>query len=184
MPSVYGPPPPGGRRAVVAAQDAGTGHESPHMTDESTPQRKRPVHGVLTDRRRPTIVFLTVCTKHRAKWLASPEIHRLLRSIWEDSSSWLVGRYILMPDHIHLFAGPGSPEVSLEKWVRYWKTAFRNQAPDRKYEWQDEHWDTRLRRRESYDSKWEYVRSNPVRHALVGKAEDWPYQGEINVLSW
>ena len=36
---------------------------------------------------------------------------------------------------------------------------------------------------ESYDDKWEYVRLNPVRHGLVVRPGDWPYQGELNVLT-
>jgi hypothetical protein len=34
------------------------------------------------------------------------------------------------------------------------------------------------------DDKWSYVRENPVRAGLVARAEDWPYQGELNVLDW
>jgi hypothetical protein len=26
--------------------------------------------------------------------------------------------------------------------------------------------------------------NNPVRHGYVAHAEDWPYQGELNVLQW
>jgi len=44
--------------------------------------------------------------------------------------------------------------------------------------------DTQLRRGESYDAKWDYVVANPVRAGLVSKSEDWPYQGEMNVLTW
>ena len=39
-------------------------------------------------------------------------------------------------------------------------------------------------RSESYGDKWEYVRSNPVRHGYIADADDWPYQGELNVLRW
>ena len=49
---------------------------------------------------------------------------------------------------------------------------------------QRECWDTQLRRWESYAQKWEYVRNNPVRKGFVTIAEDWPYQGEMNVLEW
>ena len=45
-------------------------------------------------------------------------------------------------------------------------------------------WDRRLRDSDSYEEKWEYIRNNPVRHKLVTRAEDWPYQGELNVLKW
>jgi len=48
--------------------------------------------------------------------------------------------------------------------------------------WQREYWDRQLRRSESYAEKWQYVRNNPIRHGYVRRAEDWPYQGELNSL--
>jgi hypothetical protein len=36
----------------------------------------------------------------------------------------------------------------------------------------------------SYAEKRQYVSNNPVRHGYVRRAEDWPYQGELNVLEW
>jgi putative transposase len=50
--------------------------------------------------------------------------------------------------------------------------------------WQRDFWDTQLRRNESYEEKWHYVIENPVRAGFVNNSEDWPYQGEINVLDW
>ena len=45
-------------------------------------------------------------------------------------------------------------------------------------------WDRLLPRSESYAEKWQYVSNNPVRHSYVGRAANWPYQGELNVLEW
>jgi hypothetical protein len=39
-----------------------------------------------------------------------------------------------------------------------------------------------LRNDESYSQKWEYVRENPVRAELVGRADEWPSQGELVVI--
>lgn len=89
-----------------------------------------------------------------------------------------------MPDHLHLFAAPGQPELSLERWVTYWKSQFSKQVRARQYRWQTDHWDTRLRREESYEAKWEYAVNNPVRHGLVSHPNDWPFQGEIFELRW
>jgi putative transposase len=139
---------------------------------------------VLINPETPTIVFLTVCTKDRQPWLATADNHSLLRRVWTEATAWLVGRYMVMPDHLHLFAAPGHPELSLERWVQYWKSQFSKGHGNRAHRWQTDHWDTRLRSGESYDSKWEYVVNNPVRHGLVARAEDWPYQGEINELRW
>jgi putative transposase len=101
-----------------------------------------------------------------------------------EAHAWLVQRYILMPDHLHLFAAPGRLDIPLDNWVKYWKSQFMNRHYGADQAWQSNHWDTRLRSGESYDEKWTYVRENPVRAGLVTKSDDWPYQGELNVLDW
>jgi len=132
----------------------------------------------------PTIIFLTVNTKGRIPWLASTGVHALLRKVWSEAGAWLVGKYVIMPDHLHLFAAPGQTEIALDPWASYWKSQFTRQHRVREHRWQHGHWDTRLRRGESYSAKWEYVVENPVRKGLVTRAEDWPFQGEIHVLPW
>ena len=125
--------------------------------------RKTPAHGVRIDPWHPTIVLVTVCTKDRRRWLASPENQMALHRVWEDAQAWLVGRYVLMPDHLHLFAAPGRMEIPLDNWVRYWKSRFTQARDCPTQEWQAGHWDTRLRSGESYEAKWWYVLNNPVR---------------------
>jgi len=146
--------------------------------------RKRPARGVFIDVNHPIVVFLTVCTKDRVPWLAEEEVHARLCSVWCESRAWLVGRYVLMPDHLHLFAAPGDEPVGLERWVKYWKSQLSMNRASPTNSWQAGHWDTRLRTGESYESKWEYVRNNPVRAGLVANVEAWPFQGELNVLTW
>ncbi len=46
--------------------------------------------------------------------------------------------------------------------------------------WQKGFFDHVVRSEDSYEGSWQYVRENPVRKGLVEKAEDWPYQGELN----
>jgi putative transposase len=152
------------------------------------PVRKRPTHGVLGSFSQPVLVFITVCTKDRHRWLATRECHSLLRDVWQEAVAWQVGRYVIMPDHIHLFASPSDLDndapVSLEEWIKYWKALFSKRKIDPNWRWQKDHWDRRLRRNESYNEKWLYVRDNPVRHGLVKNAEYWPFQGEIFDLTW
>jgi REP element-mobilizing transposase RayT len=146
--------------------------------------RRHPAHGVFGSPGRPTIVFLTVCTKDRRRWLATAANHCILVEVWQNATAWHIGRYVIMPDHVHLFAAPGDRELPLENWVRYWKSRFTNTCLDPAQVWQADHWDTRLRSGESYDAKWEYVRQNPVRAGLARDAADWPFQGELNRLTW
>ena len=162
----------------------GSGGRGSRRATETARSRKRPAHGVLIYNHQATIVFLTVCTKDRVPWLADDEIHSLLRSVWKEATAWLVGKYVIMPDHIHIFAAPGPIHVSFDNWVRYWKSRFMKQHGKPAHRWQPNHWDTRLRASGSYAEKWEYVRNNPVRHGLVDCAEVWSFQGEIHVLRW
>jgi len=153
-------------------------------TDNDLPYRRRPAHGVKAQTHLPTIVYLTVCTKNRVPWLNSADVHDLLVRQWKSATAWSVGRYAIMPDHIHLFATPGTPELPLENWIRFWKSRFSTAHKNAGHQWQMDHWDRRLRSDESYDEKWDYVRNNPVRHGLVKSWEMWPYQGELNLLRW
>jgi len=133
---------------------------------------------------RGIIVFLTVCTKDRKPHLANSKAHKTLTAWWSRSTRWLVGRYVILPDHVHLFCSPGSDE-SLQQWVPYWKNmTARELKTGAEPFWQRDYWDTQLRTGDSYEAKWDYVRHNPVRHGLVASADDWPYQGELNILDW
>ena len=149
--------------------------------------RKRPASGVELDHGGPTLVFLTVCTKNRSPWLASEVVHKQLRTVWAQARAWLVGRYVIMPDHVHLFVELNEafePFVELDAWVRYWKSQFSKRHSVNDHRWQADYWDRRLRREENFDEKWEYVRGNPVRHGLVLDEDEWPFQGEIADLRW
>ncbi|HEY8748815.1 MAG TPA: hypothetical protein VIM11_12620 [Tepidisphaeraceae bacterium] len=155
-----------------------------HSHFEKFLARNVPAHGVYRRLNRSTVVFLTICTRDRRPYLACDPIHELLIKVWTDADKWLVGRYVIMPDHIHLFASPASREFSFDSWVRFWKSQFTRQVKLVEHRWQTDHWDRTLRDGESYQEKWNYVRENPVRLGLASVADDWPYQGELNYLPW
>ena len=164
----------------------GRDRTSPSKTAEIG--RKHPVHQPVFERHGvPIIVFLTVCTKDRKKILANDQAHLLLLKAWDAANEWMIGRYVIMPDHIHLFCAPAdlNPQP-LSRWMNYWKSfaARRWPVPGEAPIWQRHFWDTQLRRGENYDAKWDYVEQNPLRAGLVESVEDWPHQGELNVLRW
>ena len=49
--------------------------------------------------------------------------------------------------------------------------------------WQEEFFDHVVRSSESYSQKWDYVKENPVRAALVKRSDEWPWQGEVESLT-
>ncbi|MGH9449801.1 MAG: REP-associated tyrosine transposase [Terriglobia bacterium] len=130
------------------------------------------------------IYFITACTDRRRPLLAKDGVHRSFRVFAEEALNhrvW-VGRYVLMPDHLHLFAGfaDGSPKLS--DWVSALKRTLSVALPYTRFpapHWQKGFFDHALRSAESYGQKWAYVRDNPVRAGLVTVATDWAYQGEI-----
>jgi REP element-mobilizing transposase RayT len=66
--------------------------------------RKHPPHLPTLETATPTLL-ITVCTKYRRKILANPTTHALLREAWQTYNDFSVGRYVILPDHIHLFVG-------------------------------------------------------------------------------
>ena len=94
---------------------------------------------------------------------ANHAIHESLGSIWWSATYWKVGPYILMPNHLHLFAWPGILNADLDGWVRYWKSQFSNTIGNRSLRWQSSCFDHRLRSCESADPKRLYMINDPVR---------------------
>ena len=146
-------------------------------------------------RRLPTIqiaapiFFVTFCCARQRALLASERVHQEFIQFAKKSPEIIeahVGRYVLMPDHAHVFlACEGSEPLS--RWVKaikgvlaaYWRTAAMN-GPF----WQKGYFDHLLRSDESYEEKWDYVLNNPVRKGLVTDPRDWPFAGKIAELVW
>ncbi len=149
--------------------------------------RRHPIHlPPIEAHNLSIIIFVTACTAHRRKILATPSVHEAIVGAWTFATAGLVGRYVILPDHVHFFCAPNSREApSLEAWMKFWKSIVtRNLGEVGANLWQRHHWDRQLRKGESYDEKWVYVRNNPVRHGLISDADAWPYQGEMNELRW
>lgn len=138
---------------------------------------------------KPPIYFLTVCTAGRRKILSAPVAAGILtESLFAAPKihRWVVGRYVIMPDHLHFFASPQMESKSLSAFMRDWKKWTTRQLVDvlgfPPPVWQAEFFDHILRSADSYEEKWHYVRENPVRAGLCALAEAWPYAGECESL--
>ena len=147
------------------------------------------------------VFFITACTHGRKRLLANSKVHNAFISFSARAYSdhnIAVGRYVIMPDHIHFFVC-GPEDFNLGQWMGGLKqqlqkaiigrspqrlrpaspTGRRLQSAIRSPVWQRGFFDHVLRNEESYDQKWNYVRDNPVRVGFVTFADDWPYAGEI-----
>ena len=164
------------------------------------PDRKHPVHMPPVERHnQPVILFVTLAVKPRGNFLASQSFHLIFVDACRDADAWRVGRYVIMPDHVHLFCAPNRyPCVSVLHWTRFLKEritkrlnesimegeAAPSRKADRRWKWQPDCWDTQMRSSDHYHEKWLYARDNPVRAELVDNVDQWPFQGELNLLRW
>ncbi len=135
------------------------------------------------------IYFVTTCTARRRPILASADVAAILINEWQaahERHEWTIGRYVIMPDHVHFFCAPELDAKPLSIFIGFWKEwtskRIRRQNGLSDSIWQEEFFDHVLRSLESYDEKWNYVRDNPVRAGLVTTADEWPWQGEIELL--
>jgi REP element-mobilizing transposase RayT len=101
---------------------------------------------------------------------------------------WSVGRYVIMPDHVHFFARPQTDAKTLSDFIRDWKKWTTRElihfAKASAPVWQPEFFDHLLRSADSYSEKWDYVRHNPVRAGLSSTPEEWSHSGECEVLTF
>jgi REP element-mobilizing transposase RayT len=143
----------------------------------------------------PPLYLITFNTLLRRPLLACGAVYEAFRDYAERGLGFHVatGRYVLMPDHVHVFVRIGH-NMTLRRWEsglkqRLGKTLFvlgheptEISGSQLRSFWQPGFFDHLLRHNESYAEKWDYVWRNPVRAGLVPKPEDWPYQGEIHVI--
>ena len=221
----------------------------PNAALPQLPQRRHPSrNSVMTHLdNRAIMLYVTVVTGKRNAMLADKAVQDCIVAAWKAAADWLVGRYVIMPDHIHFFCAPATyPPPDFHRWMKQWKAQVSRSFPiglraGRAHGrvalvatgngadaaatsaalpptddaaatsaalpptddaaatsavlpnvplsrppplFQRDCWDRQLRTGESYAQKWEYVRNNPVRKGLVAHADEWPYQGQVNVLEW
>ena len=159
------------------------------------------------------VYFVTFCVQDRRPVLANAATLHALEHAVARLTDWRVYAAVLMPDHVHILAGPtrnreapvGNFVAGLKRWLRQElqstaTTASGPPAPRLRraralalqqsgnargtivgqplrlasldWQWQTGFFDRLLRRDESVQAKWKYIRANPVRKRLV---TDWPY---------
>lgn len=135
------------------------------------------------------IFFITTCIDKRRNILANPQVTSILVEEGKSAKErhdWYIGRYVVMPNHVHFFCAPGNEAKDLSTFIKLWKEwtskKIKNICNIDGNIWQMEFFDHLLRNEESYVQKWDYVFNNPVRAGLVKVANEWPWQGEIEIL--
>ena len=135
------------------------------------------------------IYFITTCTLERRAILASTDVAEILIDEWRNAHGrhgWAIGRYVIMPDHVHFFCSAELGAKTLPTFMQAWKQwTSKRVARELKLSgklWQEEFFDHVLRSSESYSQKWDYVKENPVRAGSIKRSDEWPWQGEVESL--
>ena len=131
----------------------------------------------------PPLYFVTFNTYRRKRLLANAGVHRKFVEFARagEERAVAVGRFVIMPDHVHLFVSDSS-DGTLSQWVRLLKRYLSKGIASAPPHWQKGFFDHSIRHSENYSEKWNYVYQNPIRAGLVTDADDWPWQGQIEVL--
>ena len=132
--------------------------------------------------------FITVCVAGRRSLLASDAVHAVLREEWTQMRArhgWAIGRYVVMPDHVHFMTSPENEagkrlSVAVGRWKEWTSKRLARERALAAPLWQAEFFDHVLRSDESRAAKWSYIAQNPVRAGLVAQAEEWPFAGAID----
>jgi putative transposase len=139
------------------------------------PQRKKLPHDIPAWVKDDAIYFLTLYAVPRSNnHLCHPDLfQRLCASVVhrETLEQWWVPLLLLMPDHLHMlvsFRSIPSMVHTVSAWKRY-------TARHLDISWQEDFYEHRLRRDESFVEKADYIRLNPMRAGLVSAPEAWPY---------
>lgn len=141
----------------------------PPESEDRFSTRGHPAEGVHEYPWQTTIAFVTVCTKGRKPWLANRTVHAALRATWLGCHAWKVGRYVVMPDHVHFFAAPDDSETEIEAWIGYWKRVLSRALESDGGRWLPRAWHMRMRSAAHCQQQWDYMLDNPVASGVGGQ---------------
>jgi putative transposase len=145
-------------------------------------QRLKRLDWVFSDR---PLYFVTACVEGRRSILANQLVFDAFQQfcVVGLERGFFVGRFVLMPDHLHLFIAVAMETPrALSEWMKALKRSLAKVLDEMEVSsphGQKGFFDHVMRSRESYSEKWNYVRDNPLRAGLISEGDAWPYQGEI-----
>jgi putative transposase len=137
----------------------------------------------------PTPVIFLARTRRR-RLLENDAVYQIIRDELADAEKrhgWRVGRFVVMPDHLHWFCAPASEEHrelsifvgQFKQWTSKRIARVLGRSPPI---WQQNFFDHLLRSNEAYQEKADYMWLNPVRAGLVQRIDEWPYKDDLQPL--
>jgi putative transposase len=141
--------------------------------------------------------FITIVTYKRQPLLIDNiELLRKSFALSKKKYAYNIGAIIVLPDHLHMIITPKNandyPKIvthikrsfvyGLEQSYRdYAKTIISSSQYKRKLAgiWQKRFYEHTIRNEQDWLEKIDYIRSNSVKHKLVGNWQDWKYSSFV-----
>ena len=126
------------------------------------------------------VCAITIAVRDRARVFADPTVAASVVAVLREHAERTgvsIHAFCVMPDHVHLVAGP-SARCDLITFVGQFKNLAQRAAWARGVKgrfWQPGFWDHFVRRDEDLRRVIEYVLDNPVRAGLVAVRDDYPF---------
>jgi REP element-mobilizing transposase RayT len=118
--------------------------------------------------------------EHGPKWLANPEIAKLVRASLlrgEQEQHYELDSYVVMANHVHMLVWPLVPVQRLMRSLKSYSAREANKILGRtgRSFWQDESFDHWCRHEAQHLKIRAYIENNPVKAGLVARPEDWKW---------
>ena len=121
------------------------------------------------------IYFITVCVQRRKPVLARTNVFGAIQQFCRNNPNWETIAAVVMPEHMHALVSPTQDRDERITQFSAGVKRFVRRQTSAAWQWQEGVFDRLLRREETAESKWMYIRENPVRAGLVNRWDDWPY---------
>jgi len=133
--------------------------------------------------------FFTVNLFDRRSRLLTENIERLRAAFRYVRSRhpFTVDAIVVLPDHLHAIWTLPPGEAGFDLRWRLIKSAFSRSLPGGEFVsasrfskgergiWQRRYWEHTIRDERDFERHADYIHFNPVKHAYVSRAADWPY---------
>ena len=122
---------------------------------------------MLLSLNRTVTYFITICVANRRPTLNNPEVFGAILRFCDLPEEWQTLAAVVMPDHMHALVRPLAGHDAKVTQCSAGLKRFVRRETKAAWKWQDGVFDRLLRRNEFAESKWIYMRENPVRAGLV-----------------
>ena len=123
-----------------------------------------------------TFFITSITAQRRTLFQTDANAQLLIDTIihYRSQKKFLLHEFVIMPDHFHALITPAD-EISLERAVQFIKGGFSFRLKSKLPVWQASFTNQRIRDEEDFERHREYIRMNPVRARLAGRAEEYPH---------